>query len=62
MATHLGPYENLCKTYAKLCGQWIPEKGYEMASKPSIEIYQNNPNETKPEDLITDVYAPLEVK
>ena len=62
MATHFGPYENLSKTYCQLCGQWMPEKGYEIASKPSIEIYQNTPEDTEPEDLITDIYIPLEAK
>ena len=57
--THFGPYDNLSKTYAKLCGQWIPEKGYEPDSKPSIEIYLNSPEDTDPKDLITDVYVPL---
>lgn len=57
--THFGPYENLSGTYSELCGKWIPEKGYEVDSKPSIEIYLNSPEDTAPDELITDVYVPL---
>ena len=57
--THFGPYDNLNKTYSELCGQWIPSKGYEIASGPSIEIYLNSPEDTEPEELITDIHIPL---
>lgn len=57
--THFGPYTNLSKTYAELCGQWIPSKGYEIASEPSIEIYLNDPDNTPPEELLTDILVPL---
>ncbi len=60
MTTHFGPYEKLSETYAKLCGQWVPSQGYEIAGQFSVEIYQNSPEDTEPEDLITDVYVPLE--
>ncbi len=43
MTTHFGPYEGLSETYAQLCGQWVPENGYEITSKPSIEMYMNSP-------------------
>ncbi len=62
MATHFGPYENLSDSYAKLCGKWVPENGHEIASKPSLEIYQNSPEDTAPEDLITDIHVPLETR
>ncbi len=59
MTTHFGPFELLSETYSKLCGQLIPQMGYEVANGPSLEIYQNDPDNTKPEDLITDIYVPL---
>ena len=62
MTTHFGPYHNLSKTYSELCGVWVPQNGFEIADKPSVEIYQNSPEDTDPEDLITDVYIPLEEK
>ncbi len=56
---HKGPYTGLAKTYAELCGQWIPASGREMAAKPAFEIYINNPQTTAPEDLLTEIYLPL---
>ncbi|MCU0918168.1 MAG: AraC family transcriptional regulator [Planctomycetes bacterium] len=60
VTTHLGPYSNLGQTYAKLLGQWLPRSGRELRSEPSLEFYLNAPESTDPEDLITDIYAPLE--
>ena len=59
VATHFGPYEELARTYGELLGQWIPRHGRELRSSPSFEIYLNDPDGTEPEDLITDVHAPL---
>jgi AraC family transcriptional regulator len=60
VAIHRGPYEKLGETYAALCGQWIPGRGREIRSAPSFEIYKNNPQHTKPEKLVTEIYVPLE--
>ncbi len=59
MGTHLGPYDRLAETYAMLCGQWIPQNGHEIDDRACAEIYRNNPEDTQPEDLITDIYIPL---
>lgn len=60
VTTHVGPYDLLGQTYAKLLGQWLPRSGRELRSEPSLEFYLNAPESTDPEDLITDIYAPLE--
>jgi AraC family transcriptional regulator len=60
VTTHRGPYDKLGETYARLCGEWLPGSGRELASSPSIEMYRNSPQDTAPEDLVTDVYLPLE--
>ncbi|MEN6426382.1 MAG: AraC family transcriptional regulator, partial [Phycisphaerales bacterium] len=60
VTTHVGPYNLLSRTYAKLLGQWLPRSGRELRSEPSLEFYLNAPESTDPEDLITDIYAPLE--
>jgi AraC family transcriptional regulator len=57
---HRGPYSGLAQTYARLCGEWIPQQGRELRSAPSIENYHNNPNDTPPEELVTEVCVPLE--
>lgn len=59
MVTHFGPYDNLTDSYAQLCGQWIPQNGHEIDDRPCVEIYQNNPEDTDPADLITDIYIPV---
>ncbi|MCP4592847.1 MAG: AraC family transcriptional regulator [bacterium] len=59
VATHRGPYENLGETYAQLCGKWVPQSARELRSAPSFEVYRNTPQDTAPEDLITDVHVPL---
>ncbi|MFH2002376.1 MAG: AraC family transcriptional regulator [Planctomycetota bacterium] len=62
VTTHLGPYNNLGKTYATLCGRWMPQNNRELRSAPSMEFYLNDPEGTDPEDLITDIYMPVEPK
>jgi AraC family transcriptional regulator len=59
VTTHVGPYSLLGQTYAKLLGQWLPRSGRELRSEPSLEVYLNTPESTDPEDLITDICAPL---
>jgi len=56
---HKGPYTDLAKTYAQLCGQWIPQNGHEIGAKPSLEIYLNDCTTTAPEELLTEVYVPV---
>ena len=58
--THFGPYEKLNDSYAKLLGQWLPRYGRRLRMTPCFEIYFNSPENTDPEDLVTDLHAPLE--
>jgi len=60
VTTHKGPYEKLNETYARLMGQWLPQSGRELRSAPCFELYHNSPDNTAPEDLITDIHVPLE--
>ena len=60
VVTHIGPYEKLSQTYAALFGQWLPQSGRELRSEPCLEFYLNDPEGTEPEELLTDIYAPLE--
>ncbi len=56
-AVHRGAYDGLNQTYLKL-GQWIEENGYKVVAPP-YEKYISDPAETKPEDLITELYFPI---
>jgi AraC family transcriptional regulator len=60
--THFGPYNKLGESYAKLLGQWLPRSGRSLRPTPCFEVYLNSPESTEPEDLVTDLYAPLEPK
>jgi AraC family transcriptional regulator len=60
ITTHFGSYEKLGSTYAKVLGQWLPRSGRELRSAPCFEIYLNDPESTEPEELLTDIYVPLE--
>ena len=59
MTTHIGPFEKLGVTWAKLMGEWLPRSGRELRQAPCLEIYLTDPENTDPEDLITAIYAPL---
>jgi AraC family transcriptional regulator len=56
---HIGPYQKLGETYARLCGEWLPQSGRELADSPPLEFYRNSPFATPPEQLITDIWMPL---
>jgi AraC family transcriptional regulator len=57
--THCGPYESLAETYSALIKEYAPEQGREAADGPCFEVYRNNPQNTAPKDLRTDVHVPL---
>ncbi len=60
--THTGPYEQLPDVYAALYGGWLPQSGREpRAGAAPFDVYENNPMDTKPADLRTTVFLPLEV-
>ena len=60
--THKGPYTQLGQAYDWLYGAWLPTSGREPRHAPSFEVYLNNPQNTAPEDLLTEIYLPLEPK
>ena len=60
VVTHKGPYTKLAETYSQLLGEWAPQSGRVVKDAPSFDIYRNAPDKTPPEELITDIYVPLE--
>ncbi len=57
--TYKGPYSGLEAAYHSLFGNWLPESGEEPADQPCYEIYLNDPRDTAPEDLLTEICLPL---
>ena len=58
-ATHKGPYEGLGDAWARLMGEWVPSSGHRFGDGISYEVYRNNPTNTAPQELLTDLYIPL---
>lgn len=64
VARHLGPYEQMEATYSALFARVVsgPVGGtqYRLGDPPSLEVYLNDPRKTAPEDLVTDVWMPVQ--
>ena len=54
-----GPYAGLKAAYDYLYGIWLPDSGKEPRDLPVMEVYLNNPRDTVPDDLLTDVCVPI---
>jgi AraC family transcriptional regulator len=54
---HQGPYQECTATYERLFA-WIREQGLEITG-PTREIYHNDPREVRPEDILTEILAPV---
>ncbi len=62
MLRHQGPYADMRVAYLWLYGQWLPHSGYLVADAPVFEVYLNHPRDTKPSDLLVDIYLPLQTR
>lgn len=56
-----GPYDQLIKAYDFLYGTWMPGSGKDVGDSPCVEVYLNNPGDTAPQDLLTEIYIPLKM-
>ncbi|WP_423067720.1 AraC family transcriptional regulator [Devosia sp. CN2-171] len=54
-----GPYSDMRAAYNWMFGTWLPQSGREAADVPVLEEYLNNPRDTPPAELLTDLYLPL---
>lgn len=54
-----GPYAGLPAAWDALYGQWLAQSGEEPDDAPAFEIYLNDPSDTAPADLLTEVCVPL---
>ena len=59
-ATHVGPYDSLGDSWARLMGEWLPSSGHRVGEGVAYEVYRNNPMNAKPDELLTDMYVPLQ--
>ncbi|WP_207002493.1 AraC family transcriptional regulator [Trinickia mobilis] len=56
---HKGPYADMAAAYQWLYGEWLPQSGRQAADAPGFEEYLNNPRNTPPSELLTDICVPL---
>jgi effector-binding domain-containing protein len=54
---HKGPYEKSALAYKTLF-TWIAENHKKIAG-PTREVYLNDPQKVPPEELVTEIYAPI---
>lgn len=55
-----GSYANLGAVYDMIYSQFLPTNGYRLGKAPGYEKYLNNPSDTTPENLLTEIYIPIE--
>jgi AraC family transcriptional regulator len=59
MVEHVGPYEALGDIWTRLLDEWLPQHGYRLGEGITYERYLNTPGEAPPEQLRTELYAPI---
>ena len=55
-----GPYEHLWQTWSAAYRDWLPASGFRLADRIPHEIYLNSPLDTLPENLLTEIYLPIQ--
>lgn len=54
-----GPYAGLHDAYKWLFETWLLESGRTMGNAPPYEVYLNDPANTSPSELLTEIRVPL---
>ena len=55
-----GSFEHLHCVYDTISGKYIPEMECTFRDEASAERYLNNPADTAPDELLTEIYIPIE--
>lgn len=55
-----GSYEHLQSVYDTIYGKYIPEMECTFREEACAERYLNNPADTAPDELLTEIYIPIE--
>ena len=54
-----GDYQNLGQVYNHIFKNWVIKKDYSLRDVPIFEQYINNKEITPPEDLLTEIFIPI---
>lgn len=57
---YIGAYEYLHQIWSQIYRGWLPASGYSLRDTPPFESYLNNPREVSPEELLTEIWLPIE--
>ncbi len=57
---HRGPHQGLKNAYREIFRNWLPASGHQLRDVPCFEVYLNTPERTKPENLKTEIWVPIE--
>ena len=58
---HKGAYAGLSETYRYIFADWLAASGLTLRDQPHFEVYLNrDPRRTKPENLRTEIWVPVE--
>lgn len=57
---HKGTDESSKETYNEIYAFWMVEVNLEFADLPTLEFYLNDETDTPPEELLTEIYIPVQ--
>jgi AraC family transcriptional regulator len=58
---HRGSHEGMGATYDAIFSAWLPTSGVRLREAPCFDAYLNrDPRRTKPENLRTEIWMPVE--
>jgi len=60
VARHQGPYVGLPQAWARFCGEALGQRGLRFRPAPMFEVYRNSPCAVPPDQLLTDLFVPVE--
>jgi len=57
---HKGPYADMGAAYRWLYATWLPASGRSIRDEVMFEAYLNNPREVPPNELLAEIFLPLQ--
>lgn len=60
MLRYKGPHNRLLELNGYILGEWVSKSNYKLRNSPLIERYINNYRYVEPNNLLTEIYIPIE--
>lgn len=57
---YVGPYEDLARVWSEMTAEIEGRMRRTISDNPAYEVYVNDASETAPQDLVTELFMPLE--